>query len=268
MDQIKLAGLTQPQFLMTGAPDSIESRAIAYRRRIATSSTRPGLVWFGGFRSDMLATKASALDSHAAAQGRAALRFDYSGHGESGGRFEDGTISRWLEESLCAVRAQTAGPQILIGSSMGGWLALLAAQALHAAGEGSRVTGLVLIAPAVDFTETLLWAGLDEDKRRRIEDKGVWLRSSAYSPEPVPITRALIHDGRRHLLFGKPLRSYAPVHILQGMADEDVPWHHAMRLTEHLAGDSVVTTLIKDGDHRLSRPQDIERLIAAVDGMS
>jgi pimeloyl-ACP methyl ester carboxylesterase len=267
MDQNKPAGLTQPQFLSVGARDSIESRAIAYRYRIATHSTQPGLVWFGGFRSDMLATKACALDGHAASQGRAALRFDYSGHGESGGRFEDGTVSRWLEESLGVVRAITAGPQIFIGSSMGGWLALLTAQALHAAGESERVAGLVLIAPAVDFTETLMWDRLDEATQRLIDEEGVWLRPSAYSPDPVPVTRALVRDGRRHLLLGAPVRSYAPVHILQGMADEDVPWRHAMRLTEHLAGDPVVVTLIKDGDHRLSRPQDIERLIAAVDGM-
>jgi len=119
----------------------------------------------------------------------------------------------------------------------------------------------------VDFTEGLLWDGLDEATKKQINEQGVWLRPSAYSPEPVPITRALIRDGRRHLLLGAPLRSYAPVHILQGMADEDVPWRHAMRLVEHLVGDSVVVTLIRDGDHRLSRPQDIARLIAAVEEM-
>ena len=214
----------------------------------------------------MLATKASALDDFAAAHGRAMLRFDYSGHGESGGTFEEGTISRWLEESLAVLRTTTSGPQILIGSSMGGWLALLAAQALHAAGD-DRVAGLVLIAPAVDFTEELLWNGLDEAKKRLIEDQGVWHRPSAYSPAPVPITRALIRDGRRHLLLGAPLRTYAPVHILQGMADEDVPWRHAMRLSNYLVGDSTVVTLIRDGDHRLSRPQDIARLISAVEEM-
>lgn len=214
----------------------------------------------------MLATKASALDDYASAQGRAMLRFDYSGHGESGGRFEEGTISRWLEESLAVLRATTSGPQILIGSSMGGWLALLVAQALHAAGD-DRAAGLVLVAPAVDFTEELLWNGLDEATKKLIEDQGAWPRPSAYSSEPVPITRALIRDGRRHLMLGAPLRSHAPVHILQGMADDDVPWRHAMRLSDHLVGDSVVMTLIRDGDHRLSRPQDIARLIAAVEEM-
>ena len=241
---------------------------IAFRKRDAPGATRPGLVWFGGFRSDMLATKAAALDAHAGATGRAALRFDYSGHGESGGRFEDGTISRWLEESLALVREKTQGPQIWVGSSMGGWLALLAARALNASGEAGRIAGLVLIAPAVDFTQSLLWDELGPEPRRAIEQNGVWLRPSAYAPEPVPITRALIEDGRRHLLFGAPLRCPAPVHILQGMRDDDVPWRHALRLTEHLTGDRVVMTLIKDGDHRLSRPQDIERLLAAVDAIA
>jgi pimeloyl-ACP methyl ester carboxylesterase len=255
--------LTQPQFLKVG--DGDVARQIAYRRRPAAAAGRPGLVWFGGFRSDMLATKASALDAFAAGQGRAVLRFDYSGHGESEGRFEDGTISRWLEESLAAVRQLTEGPQILIGSSMGGWLALLVARALEAAGEGHRLAGLVLIAPAVDFTQALLWDGLDAAARHAIEVDGVWRRPSAYAPEPVPITRALIEDGKRHALLTTTIRTHAPVHILQGMRDDDVPWRHAMLLVEHLAGDPVVVTLIKDGDHRLSRPADIEKLLAAVD---
>ena len=263
MTQVIATELTQPQFLTVGAGDS--ARQIAYRRRPAKASTRPGLVWFGGFRSDMLATKATALDAFAAEHGRAALRFDYAGHGESGGRFEDGTISRWLEESVAVVRDLSEGPQILVGSSMGGWLALLVARALEAAGERTRIAGLVLIAPAVDFTQALLWDGLDAAARRAIEVDGVWQRASAYAPEPVPITRALIDDGKRHILLNTTIRTHAPVHILQGMRDDDVPWRHAMLLVEHLAGDPVVVTLIKDGDHRLSRPQDIEKLLAAVD---
>ncbi|WP_158808770.1 carboxylesterase, partial [Beijerinckia sp. L45] len=155
--------LTQSQFLSIGSGDL--ERRIAYRRRLASAPSLPGLVWFGGFRSDMLATKATALDVAAADRGRAALRFDYSGHGESGGRFVDGTISRWLEESLAVVRQLSDGPQILIGSSMGGWLALLVARALEAAGERDRIAGLVLIAPAVDFTQALLWDGLDAAAR-------------------------------------------------------------------------------------------------------
>lgn len=257
MDQDIEARLTQTKHLRVGAGEA--ARDIAYRRR---QGAGPGIVWLGGFRSDMLATKARALDGWAAAHDRAFLRFDYSGHGESAGRFEDGTISRWLEDSLAVIARLTHGPQILVGSSMGGWLALLAARQLAA--DGRPPAGLVLIAPAVDFTEVLMWASLDAGARRVIEAQGVYLRPSDYSPEPVPITRALIEDGRRHLLLGGFIRSHAPVHILQGMRDPDVPWRHAMTLVEHFSADPVVATLIKDGDHRLSRPGDIERLLAAV----
>ena len=251
--------LTHPQRLAVGAGEA--RREIALRHRPGAG---PCVVWLGGFRSDMLATKAAALDEWAAECGRAFLRFDYSGHGESGGRFEDGTISRWLEDTLAAVAAAGEGP-VLVGSSMGGWLALLAARALAA--RGRAPAGLVLVAPAVDFTETLMWPSLDAAAQRAVLENGVWLRPSDYSPEPVPITRALIEDGRNHLLLGGPIRSYCPVHILQGMRDPDVPWRHAMTLVEHLAEDPAVVTLIKDGDHRLSRPQDIARLVAAVVGI-
>ncbi len=237
---------------------------IAYRARAGLS---PGLVWLGGFKSDMLSTKAERLDAWAAAKNRAFLRFDYSGHGESDGRFEDGTIGRWLAESLALIRGQTRGPQILVGSSMGGWIALLAARALAAASEAERLAGLVLIAPAVDFTDALLWPRMPGAARRDIETKGVWLRPSQYSLEPYPVTRALFEDGRNHLLLGQTVRSHCPVHILQGMQDPDVPWEHAMKLVHQLAGDPVTLTLIKDGDHRLSREADIARLVAAVEGL-
>ncbi len=253
--------LTHPERLSVGSGPS--AREIAFRRRAGDG---PGVVWLGGFRSDMLATKAEALDAWAQANGRAFLRFDYSGHGESGGRFVDGTISAWLEDALAAIAQASDGPQILVGSSMGGWLALLAARRLAA--EGRPPAGLVLVAPATDFTEVLMWPALDAAARQAIETDGVYLQPSAYSPEPVPITRALIEDGRRHLLLGGAIRTHAPVHILQGMRDPDVPWRHAMVLTEHLAEDPVVVTLIKDGDHRLSRPQDLDRLVAAVAGIA
>ena len=253
--------LTHPKYCLVGADAA--SRAIAYRRR---QGAGPGVVWLGGFRSDMQATKAAALDAWAAERGRAFLRFDYSGHGESGGRFEEGTISRWLEDVLAAIAAASEGPQILVGSSMGGWLALLAAARLATA--GTPPAGLVLIAPAVDFTERLMWALLDQAARAAILEHGVYLRPSEYSPEPVPITRALIEDGRRHLVLDNVVRSHAPVHILQGMRDPDVPWRHAMTLVEHFAADPVVVTLIRDGDHRLSRPQDLARLISAVAGIA
>jgi pimeloyl-ACP methyl ester carboxylesterase len=253
------------QFIEAGDPPV----RLAYRRTPARDGgARPGGVWLGGFRSDMLSTKAARLDERAQAEGRAFLRFDYSGHGESEGRFEDGTIGRWADESLAMIRACTEGPQVLVGSSMGGWIALLVARALANLGETNRLAGLVLIAPAVDFTQALMWDRLPADARRDIEEKGVWLRHSEYAPEPYPITRALIEDGRRHLLLGGPIRSYCPVHILQGMQDPDVPHAHALTLVEHLADDPVALTLIRDGDHRLSRDQDIARLLDAFDAIA
>lgn len=243
---------------------------IAYRRRAADPARppRPGVVWLGGFRSDMNSTKAQRLDDFAAAQGRACLRFDYAGHGESGGRFEDAVISQWRDESLAMIRAHAEGPQVLVGSSMGGWIALLVARAMGAEEAARRIAGIVLIAPAVDFTEALMWARMTPDIRAEIETRGVWMRESAYSSDPYPITRALIEDGRRNLLFGEPIDAHAPVHILQGMQDPDVPWAHAMTLVEHLAGDCVTISLIKDGDHRLSREEDIAALVAAVDAIA
>jgi pimeloyl-ACP methyl ester carboxylesterase len=225
----------------------------------------PGLVWLGGFMSDMGGTKAVALDQWAGAQGRACLRFDYSGHGESGGRFADGTISRWLEESLAVFDARCEGPQIVVGSSMGGWLALLLARELRRVPRPkAALAGLILIAPAVDFTEALMWQRFPEEIKRKIETTGAWKRPSQYSEQPYLITKGLIEDGRRHLLLGGLIETGCPVRILQGVQDPDVPWDHAVELVSRLAQDDVVLTLVKDGDHRLSRPEDIERLLAAV----
>ena len=240
-------------------------RAIAVRRDLGTN---PGLFWLGGFKSDMQGTKAAALSDWARQQGRACVRFDYSGHGESGGDFADGTIGRWLEESLAVFEANCAGPQVAIGSSMGGWIALLLARELRRRkAEGKPVAaslaGLVLIAPAVDFTEALMWRGFPARVKREIEEKGVWHRPSEYG-EPYPITRGLIEEGRRHLLLGAMIETGCPVRILQGVQDPDVPWNHAVELTSRLAQDDVVLTLVKDGDHRLSRTEDIARLIEAV----
>jgi pimeloyl-ACP methyl ester carboxylesterase len=255
------------QFLEVGAGP--QARPIAFRRGVSAGSerARAGLVWLCGFKSDMASTKAEALDEYCAKSGRALLRFDYSGHGASGGRFEEGTITRWLEESLAVIR-MTSGPQILVGSSMGGYLALLAARALGQAGETRRLAGMALIAPAVDFTEALIWEKATKQARRAILEQGAWLRHSPYSPDPYPITKALIEDGRRHLLLGDTIRTHCPVRILHGMRDEDVPYGHAMALVEHVAGDPVTLTLIKDGDHRLSRPQDLALLISAIEGLS
>jgi len=241
------------------------ARDIAVIRRAGAA---PGLFWLGGFRSDMAGTKALALDDFGARRGLAVTRFDYSGHGVSGGRFEDGTISRWAEEAT-AVFATTTGPQIVVGSSMGGWMALLMARArLAQVGRaGSRLKALVLIAPAPDFTEELMWAGFSEEIRREIVEKGVYREPSEYSDEPYLITRALIEDGRRNLVLGGEIELGCPVTILQGVQDTSVPWRHAVRLTTHLTRDDVTLTLVPDGDHRLSRPQDIEKLMTVIDGM-
>jgi pimeloyl-ACP methyl ester carboxylesterase len=243
-------------------------------RRIAVSlrsGAPPGLVWLGGFNSTQDGIKARALDEFAKGSGRAVVRFDYSGHGMSGGAFTDGTIGRWLEESEAVFSAFCEGPQILVGSSMGGWLALLLVRNLarrvaarSAAAQRATVAGLVLIAPAADFTEELMWQRMSPDIRNELVEKGVWARPSAYSPEPYLITRTLIEEGRDHLLLGGMIETGCPVRILQGVKDEDVPWQHAVELSARLASDDVVLTLVKDGDHRLSRPQDIERMIAAV----
>jgi pimeloyl-ACP methyl ester carboxylesterase len=246
-------------FAEVGPADAL--RRIAVRAR---SGGAPGLFWLSGFNSDMRGTKAQALDAWAAENGRACVRFDYSGHGESEGRFADGTISRWLEESLAVFERFCHGPQIVVGSSMGGWIALLLAREIaRRRGTAAALAGLVLIAPAPDFTEELMWKGFSADIRNEIETKGQWLRPSAYG-EPYPITRGLIEDGRKHLLLGSSIQVGCPVRILQGAQDADVPWQHAFALTSQLPSDDVVLTLIQDGDHRLSRPQDIARLIAAV----
>jgi pimeloyl-ACP methyl ester carboxylesterase len=237
------------------------ARAIAVRAR---KGGAPGLFWLGGFNSDMKGTKAAALDRWAHAHGRALVRFDYSGHGESSGAFTDGTIGRWLEESLAVFEACCRGPQVVVASSMGGWLALLLAQGLAGRQAPASIAGMVLIAPAVDFTEELMWKSFPPAVKRQIEENGVWERPSAYSEAPYLITRGLIEEGRRHLLLGGMIETGCPVRILQGVRDADVPWQHSVELAARFARDDVVLTLVKDGDHRLSRPEDIERLLAAV----
>jgi pimeloyl-ACP methyl ester carboxylesterase len=249
------------KFLQIG--DDGERRGIAVRRQ---DGAMPGLFWLSGYKSDMQGTKAEALAQWAELQGRACVRFDYSGHGESEGKFTDGTIGRWLADSLAVFDACCRGPQILIGSSMGGWLALLLVRALRQRGKDgpAAVAGLVLIAPAIDFTEELMWKRFTPEIRRELAEKGIWERPSAYSPEPYLVTRRLIEEGRSHLLLGGMIETGCPVRILQGVEDPDVPWRHAVELTSRLACDDVVLTLVKDGDHRLSRPEDIERMLGAV----
>ena len=224
---------------------------IAYLKR---DGRMPGVVWLGGFKSEMTAAKATALDAWAEREGRAFVRFDYFGHGASSGNFRDGTVTRWRDDVLAVLEQLTKGRQILVGSSMGGWVALLAALM-----RPERVAALLLIAPAADFTDALLWASLNGEIRRQIEEVGEWLRPSAYDPDPYPITRALIQDGRKHLLLGAPIVLACPVRIVQGMQDSDVPWQHALRLVDRLGPDTQII-LVKDGDHRLSKPHEI-RLI-------
>ena len=224
----------------------------------------PGLFWLGGFRSDMGGSKALAVDSFGASRGLEVTRFDYSGHGRSGGDFNDGTITRWLEESL-AVFALTHGAQVVIGSSMGGWLALLLNRAVRLQYGLGRIRSLILIAPAVDMTEELMLGGFTRKEMKAYKAQGFVDQPSAYSDEPYRINRTLIEDGRNHLLFGKAVDTGVPVTIIQGAKDRDVPKEHAHRLMEHLITDPVTFTLIPDGEHRLSRPDDlavIEKAIA------
>ena len=244
------------------APDPGAPRLAFLARK---GERRPGLFWLGGFRSDMRGAKAEFLDSLALEQGRAFVRFDYSGHGESEGAFADATIGRWAEQAVAVFRAQTEGPQIVVGSSMGGWIALLLARALAQTGESARLAGMVLIAPAVDFTQELMWPRLPQEVRKKIETAGVWMRPPDAYGAGYPLTKTLFEDGKANSLFGGEIRSFCPVAILQGMADPDVPWRHAMRLMESLASDPATITLIKDGDHRLARPQDLAALAKAVE---
>jgi pimeloyl-ACP methyl ester carboxylesterase len=226
------------------------------------AATAPTVVWLAGFKSDMSGTKAMALDEWAQARERSLVRFDYFGHGRSSGDFREGTVTRWLEDALAVIDELTAGPLVLVGSSMGGWIATLAALR-----RPERIAGILLIAPAADFTEELIWKAMPEDVRRDVMERGVWHRPSAYDPDPYPITRGLIEDGRRHVILGGPIDVRCPVRVLQGMADPDVPWTHAMRLVERLQSTDVVVELIKNGDHRLSTPDDIARMGAALDAL-
>ena len=251
----------EPSFIEVGEGNG--RRRIAVRARTGSG---PGLLWLGGFNSDMGGTKALALDDWAAEHGRACVRFDYSGHGESGGAFIDGTIGRWLEEAIAVFEQFCRGPQVVIGSSMGGWMALLLARAIaRREAAGAALAGLVLIAPAPDFTEQLMWNAFSDEVREEIRTRGVWMRPSEYGDgTPYPITRTLIEEGRNHLLLGSAIEVGCPVRILQGAQDPHVPWQHAFALAHRLPAEDVVLTMIQDGDHRLSRPQDIARIISAV----
>lgn len=225
---------------------------IAFERQ---EGAEPTFVWLGGFRSDMTGTKAQTLLDWAKDAGQAFVRFDYSGHGQSGGAFTDGSISRWLGDTLAVLDELTSGPLVLVGSSMGGWLALLAARA-----RPGRVAGLLLIAPAPDFTERLMWPGFSPEQQATLMTQGRLELPSQYAPEPNVITREMIEDGRRNLVMGGPIRFDGPVRILAGGEDPDVPLAHVLELAKLLEGEDQQVEIIPDGDHRLSRPQDLTKL--------
>ncbi len=227
----------------------------------AVEGKGPTVVWLGGFNSDMTGTKAQALADWARSDARAYVRFDYFGHGGSSGAFVQGTISRWRDDALAVIDGLTSGPLVLVGSSMGGWVATLAALA-----RPERVAGLVLIAPAADMTGKLIEPGLGPAARAALASQGVWMRPSPYGPGD-PISRALLEDGRAWSVLPGPVACDAPLRVLQGGADADVPWEHALALAHAWRGADVVFTLVRDGDHRLSRPQDLDRLIQAVEGL-
>ena len=240
-----------------------DGQTIAVRRRPgAAGDARPGVMFFGGFLSDMTGTKATYLDAWAVDHGRAFTRFDYFAHGASSGQWEDATISRWREDALTVLDDATEGPQILVGSSLGGWMALLAAMA-----RPERVKALVLIAPAADFTEALMWEQFPLHVREAIEREGSWRAPSAYG-QPYLITKRLIEDGRRWSILNDPIPVTAPVRILQGYADPDVPWTHAMRTLEALESQDVTLHLSKSGDHSLSSADDLARLVETVEAVS
>jgi pimeloyl-ACP methyl ester carboxylesterase len=239
---------------------------LAFRQDGASDTgARCGFFWMGGFMSDMEGAKAEALAGLARETRRPSTRFDYSGHGSSAGEFLEGTISEWLEQSIHMFITHTIGRRVIVGSSMGGWLAALLARTLlrddprHAA----RIAGLVLIAPAFDMTAELMWDQMDAEARATLCSQGVWRRPSLYG-SPYPITRALIEDGARHLLFGKTLALPFPVRIIQGSNDHDVPPAHALKAFETITGPDVTLTLVKGGDHRLSSPTQLEFLRESV----
>lgn len=235
------------------------SYRLAYEQ---TAGCTPGVLFCGGFMSDMSGSKATALANHCRQQGRAFVRFDYAGHGVSGGRFADGCISDWLGDALAVLDGLTMGPQVVVGSSMGGWIALLLALA-----RAQRVRALVLLAPAPDFTQAIWDDELSAAERERMQRDGFLQRPSEYSEQPYLITRRLIEDGRQHLLLGGPIDIRCPVRIVHGLRDSDVPWRRSITLLERLQGNDVTLTLLKGGDHRLSGADDLARLLALVDAL-
>ena len=248
------APTAEPQRLARG-----EGASIAYH---ASPGSCPGIVFLGGFMSDMTGSKALALENHAREASRAFLRFDYQGHGASSGAFEAGTIGLWAADAIAALDALTTGPQILVGSSMGGWIMLLTALA-----RPERVAGLLGIAAAPDFTEDLMWDAFDAERRATLQRDGLLREPSDYGDEPYTITLKLIEEARQHLLLRAPIPLTCPVRLIQGVADADVPWQTAIRLAEALESQDVEVQLVKNGGHRLSEPDDLARLTRTLEAL-
>ena len=253
----------EPHFLEIGQGD--RRRRIAYRFDPGAADASPAIVWLSGFLSDMASTKVVYLSDWAAANGYAMLRFDYSGHGLSGGDIERASVSNWLEEARGMMELAGGRPIVLVGSSLGGWISLLLARAMARNGD-ARLKGLVLIAPAWDMTEKLMWEKMSETSRNAVLTEGVFYAPSNYD-DPYPITKILIEDGRNHLLAEGGIPVKAPVRILQGMRDEDVPWEHSRALVDLLATDDVDLTLVKSAGHRLSEPADLARLSRTIEAL-
>ena len=234
-----------------------DGRTIAYNRLEGKSV---GVIFLGGFMSDMTGSKAIALEKHCKQRGHAFLRFDYSGHGQSSGAFCDGTITKWTDDAIFAIEQLTEGPQLLVGSSMGGWIMLLVALRLQ-----KRIAGLIGVAAAPDFTEDLIARELNDEQCLAMKRDGYVCVPCNYNDKPYTITQALIDDGRNNLLLNDVISLSQPVRLIQGMKDKDVPWTTVLKLQEKLIGDDVETILVKNGDHRLSEPQDLKRLTETLD---
>ena len=244
---------------ITGKIKLSDGETIAY---CASPGNTPGVIFCGGFASDMSGTKANALDIECRKTGRAFVRFDYRGHGASSGEFADGTIGAWLKDAITVFDSVTDGPQLVVGSSMGGWIMILLALA-----RPSRIKGLVGLAAAPDFTEELLWGRYDEVKRNAIQSQGFVIEPSDYEDSPYIITKQLIEEGRNHLILQKSISLNCPVKLIHGMQDQDVPFEYSIRLAERLQSTDVDVTLVKDGDHRLSAPRDIQRMTGILNAL-
>lgn len=253
--------ISEPTYITVG------TRRIATLSQPARIDSAPGYLWLQGLKSEMISTKATALAGWCKQKGYACTRFDYSGHGRSDGRFEDGTIGAWLEEAEVVFDTLTTGPQVLVGSSTGGYIALLMLRnALRREpARAARIRGLALIAPAWDLTTKLMWDRFPDSAKRALTEHGVYLRPSNYGDGPYAITRAFLDEGRRHLIGPDGFDPGRPVIVLHGLQDEDVPWEHTLELDSILTGDHVRVHAIPEGDHRLSRPEDLELLFKVLD---